>query len=70
MTLAQLRRAQGLRQIDLAQRLGIVQSRVSAIEKTPLGSLEWGTLRSYLEALGVHAQITVLTPDGDPIRLG
>jgi transcriptional regulator with XRE-family HTH domain len=70
MTLAQLRRAQGLRQIDLAQRLGVVQSRVSAIESTPLASLEWGTLRSYLEALGVHAQITATTTDGDPIRLG
>ena len=69
MTLAQLRRAQGLRQIDLAQRLGVVQSRVSAIEKTPLTNLEWGTVRSYLEAIGVHAQITAQTTDGDAIHL-
>ena len=69
MTLAQLRRARGLRQIDLAQRLGVVQSRVSAIEKTPLANLEWGTVRSYLEAIGIHGQITAQTADGNPIQL-
>ncbi|GGX57354.1 XRE family transcriptional regulator [Streptomyces noursei] len=60
--LGSLRKSLGIRQIDQAQHMGVAQSRVSAIEKTALGSLRLSTLCSYLDALGVYAELRIGPP--------
>jgi transcriptional regulator with XRE-family HTH domain len=55
--LAQLRREVGVTQIELAERLGVKQAAVSKLERKT--DLLVSSLANYLEALGVHARITV-----------
>ena len=50
-TLRELRRAAGLTQGQLAERMGISQRRVSAIERGRVRRAEFDTLRSYVQAL-------------------
>jgi transcriptional regulator with XRE-family HTH domain len=55
--LAQLRREVGVTQTELAERLGVNQAAVSKLERKT--DLLVSSLTNYLEALGVHARITV-----------
>lgn len=50
--LAEVRRRQGERQVEVARRMNVSQSRLSRIERGDLSHTELGTLKSYVEALG------------------
>lgn len=50
--LAALRKESGLTQVEMARALGIVQSRVSAIERQ--GTVDFATLRRYVEKCGLQ----------------
>ena len=56
-TLAEQRTRLGLTQAQVAQRMGVRQERVSAIERADPGSTEVRTLASYVEALGGRLEI-------------
>jgi DNA-binding XRE family transcriptional regulator len=57
-TLAEQRIRLGLTQTEVAQRMGVRQERVSAIERAQPGATEVRTLAAYVEALGGRLQIT------------
>ncbi|MEV0095283.1 helix-turn-helix transcriptional regulator [Streptomyces sp. NPDC050738] len=44
----------GLTQSDVAQRMGISQARVSAIERTPPALLKLQTVTAYYQSLGME----------------
>ena len=54
----QLRKEKGWSQADLADRLGVSQSRVSRIERGDMERAELATLRSYVRALGGELEIS------------
>ncbi len=56
-----LRRATGLSQKELGERLGIGQSRITRIERDPL-RVNFQQLQDYLNALGV--QVVLRAPEG------
>jgi phage shock protein A/DNA-binding XRE family transcriptional regulator len=56
-TLAEQRTRLGLTQAQVAQRMGVRQERVSAIERADPGSTEVRTLASYVEALGGRLEV-------------
>ena len=56
-TLAEQRTRLGLTQAQVAQRMGVRQERVSAIERAEPGSTEVRTLASYVEALGGRLEV-------------
>ncbi len=70
--LFELRKERGLSQTDLAERLGVTQKRISAIERAE--DLNLSTLERYVTALGgrLHASIefddetVTLTPADSP----
>lgn len=72
--LFELRKERGLSQTDLAERLGVTQKRISAIERAE--DLNLSTLERYVAALGgrLHAGIefddetVTLTPAASPRR--
>ena len=55
-----LRRASGLSQKEIGERIGVGQSRVTRIERDPL-LVNFQQLQDYLNALGV--QLVLRTPD-------
>jgi transcriptional regulator with XRE-family HTH domain len=55
--LADVRKAQHLTQVEVAQVMGVTQSRVSQLEKGSLEASEIGTVRKYVEALGGHLRV-------------
>jgi predicted XRE-type DNA-binding protein len=55
--LAEVRRAQRLTQVEVAEAMNVTQSRVSRLEKGELDTSEVGTLRKYVEALGGHLRL-------------
>jgi DNA-binding XRE family transcriptional regulator len=66
--LADLRRALGCTQTDVAQRMGISQPAVAAIE-TPT-DVRLSTLARYLDAIGGHGELVVAFPDHTRITIG
>jgi phage shock protein A/DNA-binding XRE family transcriptional regulator len=56
-TLAEQRTRLGLTQTEVAQRMGVRQERVSAIERAEPGATEVRTLAAYVEALGGRLEI-------------
>jgi phage shock protein A/DNA-binding XRE family transcriptional regulator len=56
-TLTELRTRLGLTQAEVAQRMGVRQERVSAIERAHPGATRIRTLAAYIEALGGRLQI-------------
>ena len=57
-TLAEQRTRLGLTQTEVAQRMGVPQDQVAAIERAEPGTTEVRTLVSYVEALGGRLEVT------------
>ncbi|MFG3440960.1 helix-turn-helix domain-containing protein [Nonomuraea sp. NPDC047897] len=57
--LRELRKAIGKTQAEVAQILGVSQSRISQIENGNIEAMELETLRAYAVALGGHLDITI-----------
>lgn len=66
-TLAQIRRARRLTQVQLAQALGISQPEVSRVEHQT--DLVLSTLRSYIEAMGGELRLVVHFDDAGDVTL-
>ena len=67
--LAEVRRSRNLTQIELADRLGVSQKRVSQVEHGNLSSLRVGTLERYAEGLGGRLRVVIDLPGDEPIAL-
>ena len=67
MPLAEIRRAIGLTQIELAETLELGQGNVSKIERQ--ADMYLSTLRRYVEALGGTLHLTAEFPDGRRIEI-
>jgi DNA-binding XRE family transcriptional regulator len=61
--LAEVRRQQGMTQLELADSLNISQAAVSSIERGELSRSELSTIRRYVEALG--GKIEIVADFGD-----
>ncbi|MDA8271401.1 MAG: XRE family transcriptional regulator [Actinomycetota bacterium] len=61
--LYEIRKAESLRQADIAKVMNVSQRRVSAIERGDISKTELGTIRSYVEALG--GKVEVIANFGD-----
>lgn len=68
--LAQIRKQADFTQREVAEKLGIGQSRISELEHADLGSVRVDTLRRYLEAMGGRLVIVAAMDDGSEIRFG
>lgn len=55
--LAEIRKARGLTQTDVAEAMHVSQRRVSAVERGDLDRTELGTVASYVQALGGTIEI-------------
>ena len=67
MLLAELRKLEGITQVELAQKLGIKQPAVSQLEQQD--DMQVSTLQRIVQALGGVLEITVRLPGGE-YRLG
>ena len=67
--LAEIRKAHGLSQQDVARAMGVTQSRVSRIESGDLTKSELSTIASYVRAIGGDVRV-VASIGGDEIALG
>jgi transcriptional regulator with XRE-family HTH domain len=67
LTLQDLRKARKLTQGQLAQVLGKSQVTIAQMEKR--SDLLLSTLRSYVEAMGGHLNLTVEFPDREPVQI-
>lgn len=67
MPLADIRKAIGQTQQELAARLGVAQGSVSKVENA--ADLYLSTLRKYVEALGGELRLTATFPDGRQIDI-
>lgn len=68
LELKKLRARANLTQAELAEKMGLSQRRVSAIERATDAELKLDTLRRYVESLGGKLEITAVV-DGDRIPL-
>ena len=55
--LAEIRKAHGLSQQDVARAMGVTQSRVSRIESGDIGRSELSTIAAYVRALGGDVRV-------------
>ena len=67
--LAELRQRSDLTQVQVAQRMGVSQARVSAIENGEVDASEVSTIRKYIDALGGHLEIVADFGD-ERLRVG
>lgn len=67
MPLAEIRRAVGLTQEELARKLELGQGSVSKIENA--ADMYLTTLRKYVEALGGELELTASFPDGRKVQI-
>ena len=67
--LAEIRKAHGLSQQDIARAMGVTQSRVSRIESGDIARSELSTIAAYVRALGGDVRV-VVSIGGDEIALG
>ncbi|MGH3664477.1 MAG: helix-turn-helix domain-containing protein [Egibacteraceae bacterium] len=65
--LAEIRKAHGLSQQDVARAMGVTQSRVSRIESGDIWRAELWTLASYIRALGGEVQVLAQVDGGSII---
>lgn len=68
LPLDEIRKAIGLTQADLAERLDVQQSAISKTESA--ADMYLSTLRRYIEALGGTLHITAEFPDGRSMEIG
>lgn len=66
--LAEIRKAHGLSQLDVAQAMGVTQSRVSRIESGDIHRTELATVAAYVRALGGDVRVLAQI-DGAEITL-
>lgn len=66
-TLAELRRARGLTQVQLAKTLNLSQPQVSRVEHQ--ADVLLSTIRSYVEALGGEVVVTARFPEQEPVEV-
>jgi len=67
MPLAEIRKAVGQTQVELAESLGVAQGSVSKVENA--ADMYLSTLRKYVRALGGDLHITASFPDGRVIEI-
>lgn len=67
MPLAELRKAVGQTQIELAESLGVAQGSVSKIENA--ADMYLSTLRKFVHALGGELHLTATFPNGRSIEI-
>ena len=67
MPLAEIRKAIGLTQIELAEKLDAGQGSVSKIENA--ADMYLTTLRKYIEALGGELHLTAVFPNGRTMEI-
>jgi transcriptional regulator with XRE-family HTH domain len=63
LRLGEIRKRLGLTQKVIAERMGVSQKRVSAIETATLHSIQISTLVAYAEALGGHLDVSIEVAD-------
>lgn len=64
LELAQLRKASGLTQSQIAERMGVQQPTVARIERKP-SSVAFGTIQKYIAAIGGKLEVhTIREPQG------
>ena len=68
--LAQVRKALGLNQTDVATSMGISQARVSKIERGALETAQVGTLKAYVRALGGEVEVVARFGDESIVIAG
>lgn len=68
--LAQVRKALGLNQTDVAASMGISQARVSKIERGALETAQVGTLQAYVRALGGEVEVVARFGDESIVIAG
>jgi predicted transcriptional regulator len=61
--LAEIRESYGFRQDEIAERIGVSQSRISRMERGDIERAGLATIRDYIEALG--GEMEVLAKFGD-----
>ncbi len=61
--LAQARKERHMTQAELANEMGVGQSRISELENGDLGSTQLDTIRRYVESLGAKLVVNVEWPD-------
>ena len=66
-TLEGMRKAVGKTQVEVGKQLGIKQNAVSQLESRT--EMYVSRLRKYVEALGMHLQIAIVTKDGERIEV-
>lgn len=67
MTLAEVRKHRGVKQVELARKLHMAQPNISQIEGRPDALLS--TLELYIEALGGELKLQAVFPDGDQVTI-
>src|SRR4051794_18125927 len=68
LALADARRAAGLTQAELAERMGVSQAQVARIEKLGYDSYTLKTLRRYVAALGDGFRLDIAINVPEPLR--
>ncbi len=61
--LSQARKRAKVTQVQLAERMGVSQKRISSIENGKLDSARLGTLRRYVDGLGGELKVIAKFPD-------
>jgi len=67
MTLAEVRKHRGVKQVELAKKLQMAQPNISQIEGRSDALLS--TLELYVEALGGELKLQAVFPDGDQVTI-
>lgn len=63
-SLREARKAKNMTQAEVAERIGVSQNRVSRMESGDISCMSVGTLRRYIEALGLKLDMRIETPNG------
>ena len=61
--LAEVRKALGMSQVDMAEAMHVSQARVSKIERGDLATAQVGMLRAYVRALGGEVELVACFGD-------
>ena len=67
--LAALRKAVKLSQVAVAERRGVSQPSVAKMERQNPGTIQLGTLRQHVQALGMALDLVATAPDGRAFRI-